>query len=248
MEDEGVESPLEITLHFIVTDTGIGIPADKQKMIFESFVQADGSMTRRYGGTGLGLAICSQLVQLMDGRIWVDSEIGVGSSFHFTVRLRTEPDIEVERKPRELGIKKASRSLRILLAEDNEINQQVATEFLRMRGHNVSMACNGMEALTALSKELFDVVLMDVQMPVMDGIKATAAIREKEKTTGRHIPIIAMTGYAMKGDRQRCLDAGMDGYVCKPIRSQELYEIVESFSTTKTNSTDALAPLLLDNE
>jgi signal transduction histidine kinase/ActR/RegA family two-component response regulator len=248
LEDDDVEAPSGISLHFVVTDTGIGIPVDKQAMIFESFVQADGSMTRRYGGTGLGLAICSQLVAMMDGRIWVDSQPGVGSSFHFTVRLRTQLDIKIERKPPDYGIKKTLRSLRILLTEDNEINQQVAIEFLQMRGHEVCMASNGMEALSALETERFDVVLMDVQMPVMDGIKATAAIREKEKTTGCHVPIIAMTGYAMKGDRQRCLDAGMDGYVTKPIHSQELYEIVERFGAMKTNSDDALAPLLLDNE
>ena len=237
-----------IWLQFVVTDTGIGIPLDKQKIIFESFVQADGSMTRRYGGTGLGLSICSQLVSLMGGRIWVDSQVGRGSSFHFTVCLETEQGANAEEKPPSTPIKKAMRPLRVLLAEDNEINQQVAIEFLQMRGHDVRVAANGIQALAALAAERFDVVLMDVQMPQMDGFKATAAIREKEKTTGLHMPIIAMTGYAMKGDRQRCLDAGMDAYVCKPIRSQELYEIIENATTLDRNRTSHLAPLLLDNE
>jgi CheY-like chemotaxis protein len=237
-----------IWLHFVVTDTGIGIPADKQQIIFESFVQADGSMTRRYGGTGLGLSICSQLVSLMGGRIWVDSEVGRGSSFHFNVCLETEQEASAEEKPAVPLIEKAERPLRVLLAEDNEINQQVAVEFLQMRGHEARITGNGIEALAALADERFDVILMDVQMPLMDGFKATAAIREKEKTTGDHIPIIAMTGYAMKGDRQRCLDAGMDAYICKPIRSQELYEIIELTTTLRKNPVPDLAPLLLDTE
>jgi signal transduction histidine kinase/AmiR/NasT family two-component response regulator len=237
-----------IALHCVVSDTGIGIPEDKQQIIFESFVQADGSMTRRYGGTGLGLSICSQLVALMGGRIWVDSRPGNGSSFHFTVRLQIEGGVSAGDKPPELLIKKTDAPLRVLLAEDNEINQQVALEFLEMRGHYVCIARNGIEALACRENERFDVILMDVQMPHMDGFKATAAIREKEKTTGDHIPIIAMTGYAMKGDRQRCLDAGMDSYICKPIRSQELFDIVETFAASKKNLRIDLAPLLLDNE
>jgi signal transduction histidine kinase/ActR/RegA family two-component response regulator len=242
------QSSNALCLHFVVTDTGIGIPENKQQVIFESFVQADGSMTRRYGGTGLGLSICSQLVTLMGGRIWVDSAVARGSSFHFTANLEIVPDAAAEEKPSQQRMKKADRSLRILLAEDNEINQQVALEFLEMRGHKVRITSNGLEALTAFSADRFDVVLMDVQMPKMDGFQATAAIREKETKTGEHTPIIAMTGYAMTGDRQRCLDAGMDGYICKPIRSQELYEIIESLAPSAKNLKIDLAPLLLDNE
>jgi CheY-like chemotaxis protein len=242
-EEEGF-----LKLHFVVTDTGIGIPKEKQQVIFESFVQADGSMTRRYGGTGLGLAICSQLVGLMGGRIWVESQLDRGSSFHFIVRLRPDLRAGEEQKPAEEIRKGSSRSVRILLAEDNEINQKIALEFLQMRGHRVRIANNGKEALEAFASEPFDIILMDVQMPVMDGFQATAAIREKERITGRHLPVVAMTGYAMKADRKRCLDAGMDGYICKPIRSQELFETVESFTTTVQNEKDALAPLLLDND
>jgi signal transduction histidine kinase/ActR/RegA family two-component response regulator len=240
--------PDAICLHFVVTDTGIGIPENKQKIIFQSFVQADGSMTKKYGGTGLGLSICSQLVSLMGGRIWVDSKVGQGSSFHFTVNLEIEHGPASEEKPFELGLHRADRPLRILLAEDNEINQQIALEFLQMRGHDVRITGNGLEALAAFVKERFDVVLMDVQMPKMDGFQATAAIREKEKTTGSRVPIIAMTGYAMKGDRQRCMDAGMDAYICKPIRCQELYEVIETATATGKNLKIDLAPLLLDHE
>jgi CheY-like chemotaxis protein len=184
----------------------------------------------------------------MGGRIWVDSEVGRGSSFHFTVNLEIEHDTAAEEKPSELGLKQADRPLCVLLAEDNEINQQVAFEFLQMRGHQVRITGNGAEALAAFVKERFDVILMDVHMPKMDGFQATAAIREKEKTTGSRVPIIAMTGYAMKGDRQRCIDADMDGYICKPIRSQELYQAIESATAPDKNLKIDLAPLLLDNE
>jgi signal transduction histidine kinase/ActR/RegA family two-component response regulator len=237
-----------LMLHFVVTDTGIGIPAEKQHIIFESFAQADGSMTRRYGGTGLGLTISSQLVGMMGGRIWVDSHVGKGSSFHFTVRLgRVEHQPDQTRRV-ERVVRRASRPLRILLAEDNEVNRQVAVEFLKMRGHTVEVAHDGAEALEAFYRERFDVILMDIQMPKMDGFQATSAIRQREKTTGDHVPVIAMTGYAMKGDRQRCLDNGMDAYICKPIRSQELFDILEAFAPRTVDDTFHLAPLLLDKD
>ena len=237
-----------LELHFVVSDTGIGIPKEKQQIIFESFVQADGSTTRRYGGTGLGLAICSQLVKLMGGGIWVESQVGQGSSFHFTAQLCADQPTTDAQKQADEVFKKAAYPLWVLLAEDNEINQQVAVEFLELRGHQVRVASDGKEVLQALASCRFDVVLMDLQMPQMDGFQATAAIREKEKTTGIRVPIIAMTGYAMKADRQRCFDAGMDGYICKPIRSQELFEIVESFGPTITQVNKDLATLLLDKE
>ncbi|HYR88582.1 MAG TPA: ATP-binding protein [Terriglobia bacterium] len=245
---DGEPSSEAIVTHFVVKDTGIGIPSDKQRVIFDSFVQADGSMTRRYGGTGLGLAICSQLVQLMGGRIWVDSQVGRGSSFHFTARFVAMQASAGEEKPAEKTLKKAERSLCVLLAEDNEVNQQLASELLQTRGHSVRIAQNGVEVLAALAVERFDVILMDVQMPQMDGFQATAIIREKEKATGGHIPIVAITGYAMKGDRQRCFDAGMDAYLSKPIRSQELFEVLENCASAHSLQKTYLAPLLLDNE
>ena len=362
----------ETVIHFTVEDTGIGIPPDKQALIFEEFSQADASITRRYGGTGLGLAISSTLVHMMGGRIWVESEVGVGSRFHFTARLapslaapasakREFDDVEPLRnlevlvvddhpinrrilveiltnwsmKPsaagsgpeainrlvqaqragrpfplvlldacmpdmdgfavaerikndptlatarimmlsssarqqdllrcRELGIAvhltkpirqssllqailqvlglagrdaktssapeltapKDHPPLRILLAEDNPINQKLAVRILERWNHTVLVANNGRQAVEASEKERFDLILMDVQMPEMSGLEAAAAIREREKATGGHVPIIAMTACAMKGDRERCLEAGMDGYISKPIRVNDLLGTID---------------------
>jgi signal transduction histidine kinase/CheY-like chemotaxis protein len=358
------------TLHFSVRDTGIGVPASKQRTIFEAFSQADGSMARKYGGTGLGLAICKRLVEMMHGRIWLESQPGVGSTFHFTVRLRIQDSPPARLSPvepeylhdmralivddnyanrrvlqgmlnrwgmrptetesgqtaleslqaaksagnpfplvvldghmpgmdgfmvaemirqdpslagatimmltsaghigdaarcRELGIsaylvkpirqgellnaicavlRNAPRQSpdrlvtkhtlreerhrhRILLAEDNLVNQKLAMRLLEKRGFEVTVVGDGRAALDALEKASFDAILMDVQMPEMDGFEATAAIRNKEKSTGAHIPIIAMTAHALKGDQQRCLEAGMDAYLSKPIRTSELFKIIE---------------------
>ena len=365
------QSKDEVWLHFAVADTGIGISPDKLRLIFEAFAQADGSTTRKYGGTGLGLAISRQLVDMLGGKIWVESEVGKGSTFHFTARFSLQtnqmgaaPSIEtlnlrglpvlvvddsatnrrileeiltnwqmkptvVESGPlalaamqeakdagrpfrlvlidvhmpemdgfnlikqirktpgitgatimmlssagkcgeaarsRELGVaaylikpikqsdlldaivtvlgvsprskarssQPASRllaegrqSLRILLAEDNPINQKVAQRMIEKRGHEVEVAEDGEEVLAALERGTYDLVLMDVQMPEMDGFEATAAIRRKEKTTGDHMPIVAMTAHAMKGDRGLCLSAGMDGYVSKPLTADKLFETIE---------------------
>ena len=364
------ETDQEVALHCSVADTGIGIPHDKQDRIFESFTQADGSTTRQHSGTGLGLTISRQLVEMMRGRIWLESEPGIGSTFHFTARfgLQREPaakafplepadmhglpvlvvddnvtnrrvleemltnwgmrptavdsgqaaltvmkqarnagepfflvlldahmpgmdgfavaeqirrDAELAdtklmlltsisqrgdtRRWRELGIAacltkpikqsdlldaimevldmppdagrlscvsrdsecESRRRLHILLAEDNAVNQKLTVRMLQKRGHTTVVAGDGREALAALEKQSFDLVLMDVQMPEMDGFEATIAIREREKTAGTHIPIIAMTAHAMKGDRERCLAIGMDGYISKPIKAAELYEAVE---------------------
>jgi two-component system, sensor histidine kinase and response regulator len=376
-EVEAQESS-KLTLHFYVRDTGIGIPKEKQKLIFESFTQVDGSMTRQHGGTGLGLTISARLTEMMNGRIWVESEPGSGSTFHFTaefrlateVREKSESTLQVEweglpvlavddnstnrrilqemlanlgmkpvlaenadaalaalreahkakqqlglvlidahmpeidgfslaeqivslpefrsvpiimltsagqagdaRRCRELGIaaylskpinqaelleaiaaalsssqKKSSEralvtkhslrerrlSLRILLAEDNIVNQTLASRLLEKRGHDVTVAGNGKQALAVFEKQAFDAILMDVQMPEMDGFETTAAIRESEKSTGRHIPIIAMTAHAMKGDKERCLASGMDGYLSKPIRGKDLFDIIEAFFATSS--------------
>jgi CheY-like chemotaxis protein len=358
-------------LHFRVQDTGIGIPVESQTRIFEAFAQADSSTTRRYGGTGLGLTISRRLVEMMGGRIWLESTPGKGSAFHFTVWLgrgdqtkqatpeppnleglavlvvddnltnrrileemlsawRMKPALaesarnamsslekalgagvpfplilvdanmpevdgfalveQIRRNPglkgaiimmltsasqsgdvarcRELGVaahltkpigqselldailhavggklqaaapasrpgthdplREPPRGLRILLAEDNHVNQILAVRLLEKRGHHVQVAGDGREVLEKLKAADFDLVLMDVQMPVMGGFEATAAVREMEKSTGKHIPIVALTAHAIKGDRERCLAAGMDGYVEKPIRSEELFEQIEA--------------------
>jgi light-regulated signal transduction histidine kinase (bacteriophytochrome)/CheY-like chemotaxis protein len=361
----------DVTLHFAVRDTGVGIPLEKQQIIFEAFTQADASMTRQFGGTGLGLSISSRLVKMKGGRIWVESEIGHGSTFHFTVRIRMQSESSRKYEPvgaeilrdlpllivddnvtsrgvlqamalswqmkptlaergmdaltlierarsqgtpfslilldaqmpemdgfavaermkqnappstppvimltsaglrgdaarcRSLGIdayltkpirrsdlfqavrvvlgsrKRGSENspvvtahslrqdrgrLRILLVEDTAVNEILATRLLAKRGHEVTVARNGRAALEALEKQTPDLVLMDVQMPEMDGFEATAAIRSGERKTGKHIPIIAMTAHAMAGDKERCLEAGMDGYVSKPIRAHDLFSVIE---------------------
>ena len=231
-----------VCLHFSVRDTGIGIAKDKQAAVFGAFSQADSSITRRFGGTGLGLAISYKLVSLMGGRIWLESELGKGSIFHFTLRFAhgaggkansvagvgREADDEADAGER---FKRAPvRELRILLAEDNPVNQRFAIALLEKRGHRVVVASDGQQALDALATEKFDLVLMDMQMPVMDGIEATQRIRERERTSGSSTrqPIVAMTANAMQGDRERCLAAGMDGYVSKPVKQEELFDAISS--------------------
>jgi two-component system, sensor histidine kinase and response regulator len=360
-----------MSLHFTVSDTGIGIPAEKQAIIFEPFSQADTSTTRRFGGTGLGLSISSRLIAMMNGRIWLESEPGQGSTFHFTAsfgiasvpsapasadpailenvrvlivddnatnrqilekslaywKMRPTsaagaeagmamldqarasgapfslmvvdchmPDIDgfmlveqVQKLPeikhlvtvmltsggqrgdgqrcKELGIaaylikpvlqsdlleallrvlgprsdraelmplitrhslREARMPLRVLLAEDNVVNQRLALRLLEKEGHRVVVAGDGVKALEALERQQFDIILMDVQMPIMDGMEATAAIRERERSSGAHIPIVAMTAHAMAGDRQRFMSMGMDGYVSKPIHSRDLFDAIEN--------------------
>jgi signal transduction histidine kinase/ActR/RegA family two-component response regulator len=243
-----------VQLDFAISDTGIGIPLEKQRAIFDSFVQADGSTARRYGGTGLGLTISSRLVEMMGGKIKVASEVGQGSTFSFTaafelsqetaarpdahtpMRLRGAPVAEghVPRSP-------AGRGLRVLLAEDNLINQKLAVHLLERQGHTAVVAENGRVALAAFEKQVFDVVLMDVQMPEMTGFEATAMIRERERLTGGHIPIIAMTAHAMTGDRERCLAAGMDGYLSKPIKREAFCQLLDSLMLTAASEDQAEA-------
>ena len=223
-----------LCLHFYVRDSGIGIAQDKQSGVFGAFSQADSSITRRFGGTGLGLAISYKLVTLMGGRIWLESELGKGSVFHFTLRfahsvgkgIRSSGEAEQAGERFELAQPKA---LRILLAEDNPVNQRLAVALLEKRGHRVVVVGDGQQALDALARDGFDVVLMDMQMPVMDGIESTQRIRERERAfDGLHQPIVAMTANAMQGDRERCLAAGMDGYVSKPVRPDELFSALSA--------------------
>ena len=370
------EAPDSVRLHFAIKDTGVGIPADKQATIFEAFSQADGSMARVYGGTGLGLTICTRLVGMMDGRIWVESELNQGSTFHFVVSLTVQqsptsrpshldparlrdlhalivddnftnrrvlhgilsrwgmkptavdggraalqaievaknagypfplilldgqmPEMDgftlaehIHKDPelvnatimmltsaghlgdaarcRELGIaaylvkpirqgelldaicqvldgtarkqpeplvtrhtlREEKHRIRILLAEDNAVNQTLAVRLLEKRGYWVTVAPNGQAAVEAFQTGGFELVLMDIQMPGMDGFEATAAIREREKLIGGHIPIVAMTAHALVGDQERCIASGMDGYISKPIRTSEMFGTIERMLSDK---------------
>jgi CheY-like chemotaxis protein/HPt (histidine-containing phosphotransfer) domain-containing protein/anti-sigma regulatory factor (Ser/Thr protein kinase) len=218
----------ECRLCFAVRDTGIGIPPDRIEAIFAPFEQVDSSTARRYGGTGLGLPIACRLAGLMGGQVQVQSAPGQGSTFSFTVCLRQAHGAEGSGAERAQVTRPGACSptqprLRILLADDNEVNQRISTALLERQGHQVHLVGNGHDALAALASEPpFDVVLMDVQMPGMDGLQATAALRHREAGTGRRVPVIALTAHAMQGDRERCLAAGMDGYVTKPVSGATL--------------------------
>jgi signal transduction histidine kinase/ActR/RegA family two-component response regulator len=240
------EDENSIVLHVQVTDTGIGIARSRQEFLFNAFTQADSSTTRKYGGTGLGLAISSRLVQLMGGRIWLESEPGKGSTFHFTARFGR---ISVAQPKNEDGAQKTvqekqpavslvshpeydSRGLRVLLAEDNPVNQRLAVRLLEQRGYHVVVANTGREALELYKMSALDLVLMDVQMPEMDGLDAAVAIREYEKVSGRRAIIIALTAHAMKGDIERCLLSGMDGYLSKPVHPAKLSAVIEQVNAS----------------
>ena len=221
-----------LVAHFAVCDTGPGIPEDKRRVIFEPFRQADGSTSRRYGGTGLGLAISTGLVDIMGGRIWVESEVGCGSTFHFTAPLALAATPMPQRSAMPANSPE-SEQLSILVAEDNVVSQRLVMALLRERGHNVTLAATGCEAVELVEKRDFDLVLMDIQMPEMDGLQATAEIRGREGRKGGHIPIIAMTAHAMAGDRERCLGSGMDGYIAKPIHPAELMALITGISAQR---------------
>jgi signal transduction histidine kinase/ActR/RegA family two-component response regulator len=222
------------TLLFAVTDTGIGIPHDKQELVFEAFAQADGSVTRKYGGTGLGLPISARLVGMMGGGLKLASEPGQGSTFSFTITATAADSADATAPTTAAAAPHAVTSgsteipacLRILVAEDNVVNQKIAAAFLLRRGQDAVIVANGKEALDAWTRDAFDAIFMDVQMPEMDGLEATAAIRAAEKGTGAHIPIVAMTAHAMSGDRERCLEAGMDDYLTKPVSLPEIDRVL----------------------
>ena len=218
-----------VELHFMVRDTGVGIAADKQARIFEKFTQADGSVTRRYGGTGLGLTITRRLVEAFGGTINVESEVGRGTTFNFHFPVETANIVPMaaaaEGGERQLGGFTDPRTRRILVVEDNAVNQKVVTAMLSKRGYAFDLAGNGAIAIAKLAETRYDAVLMDVQMPVMDGIEATRQIRQDARW--RDLPIIAMTAHAMQGDKERCFEAGMNDYVAKPIQAQALFRILE---------------------
>ncbi len=214
-----------VELRFSVRDTGIGIPKEQQNRIFEAFVQADGSTTRKFGGTGLGLAISERITRLMGGGLSLESEAGRGSCFSFTARFPVvasrpvAPRVAPAAAPTAFG-----RGRRLLLAEDNPVNQMLAVRLLEKLGFKVQVANDGTQALAAEGD--FAAILMDVQMPVMGGFEATALLRERQTQTRQPVPIIAMTAHAMEGDRERCLAVGMDDYLSKPIQFKLLAEVL----------------------
>ncbi len=224
-------------LTFEIADSGIGIPPDRMDRIFSRFQQADGSVTRRYGGTGLGLAISKGLVELMGGLIRAESTVGEGTTISFTVPLQAintmppPPAAETGQAPSS----GAQKPLQVLLAEDNKVNRVVAMRMLQKLGHEVEHAENGEEALALLQKKTFDLILMDIQMPVLDGLSATRRIREGDDPQ-KAIPIIALTAHAMKSDRERCLEAGMDDYMTKPLNKKSLQTLLERWSLRRNSS------------
>ena len=243
---EGKNQPRQ--LHVTVRDTGIGIPPDKIDHIFNAFSQADSSTTRRYGGTGLGLTITRRLVDMMGGQLWAESQPGVGSVFHFTLPVPEQlvdtaaPGWEEAFETPDATAATAAQSPpqdrpMILLVEDNRVNQRVALTLLERRGYRARLAENGQVALEALVRDNFAAILMDMQMPVMDGIAATREIRQREQRENLpRIPIIAMTANAMESDREACLEAGMDDYISKPIKADQLYEQLQRWTGSGDNA------------
>jgi CheY-like chemotaxis protein len=260
----GEQQDERVRVEFAVSDTGIGIPLEKQQLIFEPFSQVDGSTTRQFGGTGLGLTICRRLVILMQGEIRVTSAPGQGSTFRFSVPLRlTAPQVLAEASVAPIADPAAGavlalagagastaddtggHGLRILLAEDNPVNQRLALRLLEKMGHRITLVDNGQDALQRMMQGGIDLVLMDVQMPELDGLTATRRIRQWELAHGGHVPIIAMTARAMQGDRERCLEAGMDDYLSKPIDSERLRTLVSRYHVEQSGPVLAWRAALL---
>jgi CheY-like chemotaxis protein len=220
-------------MYFQVKDTGIGIPKDKMSRLFQSFSQVDSSTTRRYGGTGLGLAISKKLVEMMGGQIWAESELHKGSTFHFTILADStfimHSSIIVSGVPKDNSIgKDQNQFLRILLAEDNAVNQMVMQKMLNKLGYHADVAANGEDVLRSLELKPYDLILMDVQMPEMDGFETTRAIR-KHWGSADQPKIIAITAHALEGDREKCLDAGMNDYLSKPVKMSDLEEMLAKY-------------------
>ncbi|HSR87338.1 MAG TPA: response regulator, partial [Pontiella sp.] len=225
----------ECTLAFRVADTGIGISKEAQEIIFNEFTQADGSHTREYGGTGLGLAISKKMVEQLGGRLCVASEPGKGAEFSFRLTLNMEADEESVQRGDPSEAQQEVFNHYILLAEDNKLNQRVLVKMLEKMGCRVDVVENGRDALSCMKfshppeeRPRYDIVFMDIQMPVLDGLKATSMIRAQEGEES-HVPIIAITAHAMKGDREHFLEQGMDGYLSKPVRKEDLCSVLRQY-------------------
>ncbi len=229
----------ELMLRVAIKDTGIGVAPENLDKIFESFSQADGTTTRQYGGTGLGLTISKSLVQLLGGQIWVESTFNQGSTFTFTMQAQEGHEKNLENLHRISNTTQKLPQLHILLVEDNEINQDIACEVLKSMGCTLTLAVNGAEAIEAFELENFNLILMDIQMPVMDGITATQNIRASKHPRAKTIPIIAMTAHAMTGDREKSLDAGMNAHITKPIDIKELHSTLLTWGTDINQETSS---------
>ena len=231
------------SLYLAVEDTGIGIPKDKLDAIFDKFTQADASVTRKFGGTGLGLAITQQLVELMDGDIGVDSLEGQGSTFWFTIPLAevndTDKLVNLYDEKSGLSNEALQTDLRLLAVDDHPVNQTFVRKLLKKLGFNhVDLAENVQEALNMIEKNTYDIVLMDCQMPELDGYQATTLLRQREEGTDTHLPVIALTANAMMGDKEKCLKAGMDDYLSKPIKPDQLMALLKKWAPVPSDSKD----------
>jgi CheY-like chemotaxis protein len=225
-----------IELRIEVIDTGVGIPADVKPLLFTPFTQADNSVSRKYGGTGLGLAICKQLCQIMGGDIEVESEPGHGSKFAFTVQCRVGLPPRAAAPSLAPTIEVNAAALDILVAEDNDIIRKLISKLLARRGYRADLVCNGKEAVEAVQKKFYHLVLMDMQMPLMDGIAATEAIRRLSGPE-RTVPIIALTANALVGQRETCLAAGMNSFLTKPIQPDALYAAILRWGILESDQT-----------
>ena len=220
-----------VTLKWMVKDTGIGIPEASQKDIFLSFTQADASTNREFGGTGLGLAICKSIVEQMEGDIWVTSEMYKGSQFYFTCTLEVpEQELESIEPAKTVGNVMAATKLHLLVVDDDETSRILIDRIAHKRGWQVTQAGSGREAIAVYQANVFDVILMDLQMPELDGAQTTLRLRQMEEQNGAHTPIIAVTAKALPGDRERCMEAGLDDYLTKPFTSRQLMDVVESWT------------------